>query len=204
MKQCIYFLVMFSIGFISCSEPFVKKELNQEIPLVSSTSVNENRKDSEANFPDFKNFRYPKFCLEGDKEPFLLKNGVFADKESGDEITFGRISYADVTGDDVDEAFVVLNIITGGSAMPHCVYIFSSENQKKEKVKLLWDFQTGDRADGGLRNIYRENGNLVIEKYISEEKSGDCCPKYFIKENYKWNNKIFEKQAEEKLLVKPN
>lgn len=30
---------------------------------------------------------------------------------------------------------------------------------------MIWDFDTGGRADGGLRQVYAEDGQLVIELY---------------------------------------
>lgn len=42
------------------------------------------------------------------------------------------------------------------SAIPYHVYIFTLENGKPE---VIWDFDTGDRADGGLRQSTRRTGN---------------------------------------------
>jgi hypothetical protein len=39
---------------------------------------------------------------------------------------------------------------------PYYVYIFIVENGKPE---LIWHFETGDRADGGLRQVFAEKGS---------------------------------------------
>ncbi len=204
MKHLVYILIV-GIGLAACSNSLAEKESNSEVTTSNSQIINENRKDTQlgdirADFPDFKNFKYPKFCLEGDTKSFVLKDGVYKNDDDDDHLIFAVAKYADVTGDGNDEALVIVDIITGGSAMPACVYIFTLENPNTKKVKLLWDFQTGDRANGGLRKIYGENGDLVIERYTTEEVFGACCPKYYIKETYKWNKGIFEKQTEEKFL----
>lgn len=77
---------------------------------------------------------------------------------------------------------------------------WKTEVMNWDGLDWLWDFQTGYHADGGLRRIYGENGDLVLERFSPEEKSGDCCAKYYIKETYKWNKNVFEKQTEEKFL----
>ncbi|MCV4614916.1 hypothetical protein OFM04_33990, partial [Escherichia coli] len=60
------------------------------------------------------------------------------------------------------EAVVILKIETGGSAIPQLVYIYK---WKDEKPELLWNFRTGDRADGGLKSIRAENGELIVELF---------------------------------------
>ena len=96
----------------------------------------------------------------------------------------------DVTGDGEDEAVVILKIETGGSAIPQLVYVFTWKDGKPE---LIWPFRTGDRADGGLKDVRAENGQLVIELYgqdrfilgqtetgkITDDREQLCCPTYF-------------------------
>ena len=70
---------------------------------------------------------------------------------------------------------------------------------------MIWHFRTGDRADGGLKDIRVENGLAVVElfgqdRYILGELdtakiTGDeeqlCCPTHFTKSRYKWNGNVF-------------
>ena len=114
--------------------------------------------------------------------------------------------YFDVTGDGQDEAVVILKIETAGSAIPQLVYIFSWKDGKPE---LIWPFRTGDRADGGLKDLRAENGMLVVELYgqdrfvlgqtetgkITDDREQLCCPTFFTRSFYKWNGKNFLMQG---------
>jgi hypothetical protein len=57
-------------------------------------------------------------------------------------------------------ALATLGWTTGDSAFPDLVYIYGLS---RGKPKLLWTFETGDRAAGGYRNVCAENGQLVVE-----------------------------------------
>jgi len=117
-------------------------------------------------------------------------------------MTYVTAKYLDVTGDGADEALVILKIETGGGAVPQIVYIFTWKDGKPE---LIWPFRTGDRADGGLKDLRVENGELIIELYGQDrfvlgqtetgKVTGDeqqlCCPMYFTRSFYKWNGKNF-------------
>lgn len=118
------------------------------------------------------------------------------------------INYGDITGDGAEEAMVVLSIENRGSATPYYVYIFTVENRKP---KLLWDFETGDRADGGLRQIYAENGQLVIDLFGKDRVVGGelyrgdeglCCPSSFTRTRYEWTGKGFQ-QISKEVLANP-
>ena len=91
---------------------------------------------------------------------------------------------------------------TTGAAIPQFVYIYE---WKEEKPELLWYFRTGDRADGGLKDLRVENNELVVELYgqdrflLGEVETGKitgdeeqlCCPTHFTRSAYKWNGTTF-------------
>ena len=176
---------------------------------------------------DFKNYTYP--LPHGWENPdgsdIKLVNGrvapVGAISNSGDlndeakadlkarrriGMSYVTTKFIDVTGDGQDEAVVVLKIETAGSAIPQIVYIFEWKNGEPE---LIWSFRTGDRADGGLKNVRVENGSFTVELYGQDrfllgqmetgKITGDieqlCCPKYFTRSFYKWNGKSFAMQG---------
>ncbi len=166
-------------------EPSAEKiELPEDEKIASSLF------SRRAEFPDFPNFRFPYYCFAPGGEPFSLVEGHYTDPGGG-EMTLSRVKYADVTGDGVDEALVVLAISTGGTSHPYCVYIFAANPDEADKPQLVWTFRTGDRADGGLRHVYGENGQLAVETYLPDEKNGDCCPKFFKREVYAFANGKF-------------
>lgn len=117
-------------------------------------------------------------------------------------LTYVTAKYFDLTGDREDEAVVILKVETGGSAIPQLVYVFT---WKDENPELLWPFRTGDRADGGLKDVRAENGEFVVELYgqdrfllgqtetgrITGDEEQLCCPTYFTRTAYRWNGNAF-------------
>jgi hypothetical protein len=148
---------------------------------------------------DFDNISYPRFPDYSDPSGRQKKYITLKPGEGGPNF----INYGEVTGDGVEDALVALGIDNRGSAIPHYVYIFTVE---KGKPKLIWDFETGDRADGGFRNVYADNGQLVIELFgkdrviggqLYKGDEGLCCPSSFTRTRYKWTGKNFEEISRE-------
>ena len=161
---------------------------------------------------DFKNYKYPlpRGWQDSDGKEVELVDGK-RPMEMTEEVERIGLSYVttkffDVTADGQDEAFVILKIETGGAAIPQLVYVFT---WKTDAPEMIWYFRTGDRADGGLKDIRAENGEAVIElfgqdRYIVGELdtakvTGDeeqlCCPTYFTRSRYKWNGSVFQIQG---------
>src|SRR4029077_12407536 len=161
--------------------PTAVKPISSPSPSASTISI----ANSPIRSVDFNKVTYPNF--------------VAYDASKAKQITLkagdGRpsfINFGDITGDGAEEAMVVLSIENRGSAIPYDVYIFTMANGKP---KVVWAFGAGDRADGGLRQLYADNGQLVIELfgkdrviggnlYIGDE--GLCCPSSFTRTSYKW------------------
>ena len=159
---------------------------------------------------DFSNFTFP----AGKSVPSItLVNGKLAtanNKKVGvSEIYLQTVAYDDVTGDGAKDALVVLGIVSGGSATPHHVYLYSVE---EDRPKFLWRFTSGDRADGGLRKVYGEKGELIVELYGKDREiggelfkgdEGACCPSAFTRTRYAWNNNYFQRAGSE-VLTNPD
>jgi hypothetical protein len=121
-------------------------------------------------------------------------------------MSFVTVKYMDLTGDGQDEALVVLKVETEGSAIPQIGYIFSWKGNAPE---LIWSFRTGDRADGGLKDVRAENGMMTVELYgqdrfllggnetgrITDDREQLCCPTSFTRSIYKWNGSSFVLQG---------
>ena len=117
-------------------------------------------------------------------------------------MSYVTAKYFDVTGDGEDEAVVILKVETGGSAVPQLAYVFTWKDGKPE---LIWPFRTGDRADGGLKDIRGESGEFIVELYgqdrfilgqtetgrITGDEEQLCCPTHFTRTAYKWNGSSF-------------
>ena len=171
---------------------------------------------------DFKNFTYPlpRGWQNPDGSDLALIDGrrmpvsKFIDEDMEDEekaearatrrigMSHVTTKYFDVTGDGQDDAIVILKVETTGNAIPQLVYIYEWKDGVPE---LVWNFRTGDRADGGLKDMRMENGELVIELYgqdrflLGETETGKitgdeeqlCCPVFFTRTFYKWNGRNF-------------
>ena len=141
---------------------------------------------------DFRNFTYPARPSIGGRGTFTLRNGELLPERDANGFVIGmwlrllKVVYGDITGEGAEEAIVIHNWITGGSAAPHVVYIYTLD---KRQPKFLWGTTTGDRADGGLKSAYVEGGNLVLETYSPEGNHGDCCPVAYIKTRYQLHGK---------------
>jgi hypothetical protein len=171
---------------------------------------------------DFRNFTFPlpRGWQHQDGDEITLVNGKLEPKfkDIQEEMTpeekaaaraerrigmsYVTTKYLDADNDGQDEAVVVLKVETGGNAVPQLVYVYTWKNDQPE---LLWNFRTGDRADGGLKDIRTENGEVVVELYgqdrfllgqaetskITGDEEQLCCPTYFTRTRYKWNGRVF-------------
>ena len=165
--------------------PPVLRSAQQPIPNLQAELIDARNKTTTSPIGsfDFKNYTYelPRGWQNPDGTAEIeLINGRIApiekdvndsmdDEESASAKTGRRIGlsyvttkYLDLTSDGQDEAIVVLKVETGGSAVPQLVYIF---DWKDDKPALIWPFRTGDRADGGLKDIRTENDEVVVELY---------------------------------------
>ena len=186
--------------------------LQPKIPNLQTELIDERNKKTASPIGefDFKNFSYPlpRGWQDADSKEVVLENGKrpMSEEEKKIGLSYITTKFFDITGDGQDESFVILKVDTGGAAIPQLVYVFTWKNEQPE---LIWNFRTGDRADGGLKDIRAENGETVIElfgqdRYIVGELdtakvTGDeeqlCCPTYFTRSRYKWNGNVFQLQG---------
>lgn len=183
-----------------------------KIPNLQSELLDQRNKTSDAAIAkfDFKNYTYPlPRGWQGNGETELeIENGIapMSQEEKQIGLSYVTTKFIDTTGDGQDEAVVVLKVVTAGSAIPQIVYVFTWKNNAPE---LIWYFRTGDRADGGLKDLRAENGDFLIELYgqdrfiLGETETGKitgdeeqlCCPPFFTRTAYKWNGKNFQMQG---------
>lgn len=147
---------------------------------------------------DFRNFRY----VFGEAS-WTLVNGTQPD--AGEEelrYEFDDVSYGDVTGDGRDEALVTITAETGGTMRPHWVFVYGAGARGPE---LLWAFESGDRAAGGLKSVSAEGGMLIVDLLgknmipsdpttfgaHDDTAQGACCPSMFTRTRYAWNGRAF-------------
>ncbi|HEV7699963.1 MAG TPA: hypothetical protein VGO43_07025 [Pyrinomonadaceae bacterium] len=151
---------------------------------------------------DFANFTYvwPSELVDAvkAKRKFTLTGGKLKPRKQQMGVSLGKVKYSDVTGDGIEEAIVSMSIQTGGSAIPGMVYVYSL---RSGRPSVLWYFSTGDRADGGLRNIYSEKTNLVVELFGPKKKGeADGQLKRFTRTRYVWQNGRFRRKTPKKII----
>jgi hypothetical protein len=178
---------------LACSRAQIKSPASQQAPVVASPAPKLVALPTPAQpirSIDFNNVAFPHYpeYTERAKRYVTLKPG-----EGGPAL----LNYGDVTGDGVEEAMMMLGIETRGSAIPEIVYIFTATNGGP---KLLWSFETGDRADGGFRNAYADHGELIVELYGKDRiigsnlyrgEEGLCCLSSFTRARYEWRGNRF-------------
>jgi hypothetical protein len=176
---------------------------------------------------DFTNHTYPlpRGWQNPDGSDIKLENGRVAPvaehlgEEMSDEekarrraerrigLSYVTTRFFDVTGDGIEEAIVILKIETGGSAIPQLVYVYEA---KDGQPNLIWNFRTGDRSDGGLKDIRPELGQVVLELYgqdrfllgeietgkITGDEEQICCPTHFTRSIYEWDKGRFTRKGD--------
>lgn len=198
-----------------------------QIPNLQAELLDDRGKSSHSPLVtiNFRNFTYPlpRGWQHPDGDEITLKDGHLephfrdvTEEMSPEEraasraerrigMSYVTTKYFDVDGDGLDEAAVILKVETGGSAIPQLVYLYA---WKDDKPELIWNFRTGDRADGGLKDLRAENGEIVVELYgqdrfllgqyetnkITDDEEQICCPTFFTRSFYKWNGKSFQMQ----------
>ncbi len=177
--------------------------------------------DSAIRQIDFANFTYPSKPIYSDgAKTFTLKDGEFKgrNRNPGLPAPFGvpypltlvAVVYGDVTGDEEEDAVVIINEKTAGTDCPDYGYVYRIEDNH---ARLIWSFAMGARADGGLRKIFAEDGELVIELYgkgarveeqlYGTDDSGACCPRFITRTRYQWRNGKFRRNGESEILPNP-
>jgi hypothetical protein len=157
---------------------------------------------------DFRNMDYPEtICANMPTESFRLRRGLFGTTDFGMKLR--SISFGDVSGDGNDEAIVAFDQLSDGSGSWNSVYVFALE-QKQPKV--IYVFETGDRAQGGLRTAFAEGGEFVLELWgpgntlertFGSDGTGLCCPWTFTRTRYQWLKQIFQQVGSPEILPNP-
>ena len=199
-----------------------------QVPNLQAEILDDRGKTSHSPLVtvDFKNFTYPlpRGWQHQDGDEITLTNGNLQPKFKNIEeemtpeekaaaraerrigMSYVTTKYFDVDADGLDEAAVIVKVETGGSSIPQLVYVYT---WKEDRPELIWNFRTGDRADGGLKDVRGENGELIIELYgqdrfllgetetskITDDEEQLCCPTYFTRSRYKWNGRNFQLQG---------
>jgi hypothetical protein len=155
---------------------------------------------------DFRNMTYPAYPIypKGEK-PFELRDGEYEGRTPEGALVLHtvwltNVMYGDVTRDGQEDAIVLLTERLAGIAIPCYVFVYTLE---ADRLKLLWAFETGDRGDGGLKQITSYDGDLVIELYgkgtyidgnLGNQDRETPAPRanFYTRSRYTWTGKRFD------------
>ncbi len=158
---------------------------------------------------DFGNFTYawyPSFLKPalGRRELTLVNKSFEVDLDNQQgiapvKVELAHVLYADLTEDGQEEAVVYL-----AGSVPTNSFLGNLLVYKllRGQPKLLWQHETGDRGNGGLRGFKVEGGRLIVEEYdpkVNAEESL-CCPKKFRRSFFRWKNGRFARDKSEVVL----
>lgn len=186
---------------VTCSTLTSKQPLvlpaTSPTPSISNTNQDVN---SEIRKIDFANFTYPaEPVYGGGLKTFTLRSRKYEGAPDFDPVYLTHLVYGDVTDDGKEEALVTLGISVRGSATPFVNYIYTEDDHHP---KLLWAFENGDRADEGLRQVYAENGGLVVERFSPIGKNGAFATQ-FTRTRFLWRGNRFVQNGTPELLPNP-
>ncbi len=173
----------------------------------SETKMNE--KNSPIRKVDFKNFTFSTGEDSKDKKELTLKDGKIEKTEKSEVISLGEVKYADLTGDEKEEAIVLINQGEGDKAKINSAYVYMLED---EDPKLLMSLASSDKVM--LKNIASNEGNLMVELFgdakfekgkwevtVPKEKmNAEKQPTIFTKTQFKWNGKEFAVEGKPEVL----
>ncbi len=220
-------LLLSCLVMIGCQKAHVAANEKPSVAVESNPLPQSSIKPSSTLIPnspirnfDFKNFSYPEavYGYLSRKKGIgnLGRSRYFYKLEDGGELeirdksgllknspaSLSSLVYEDLTGDSEPEALIELSILTGGSAMANELYVYTWSHKHPQKI---FSFSTGDRADGGFRKMYAENGDLMIELNAGDENAPDCdgCQSTrLMRIRYKWDGRKFVKVNQELLPIR--
>jgi hypothetical protein len=163
---------------------------------------------------DFRNFTYDWYPVDYDVpatgRKIVLKNGTmdtgFRYGKEPRQFFLREFKYGDLTSDGSEEAIVVLQIITSGTARPSLIFVYK---MLSDGPRRLWVYQTGDRWDHGYHDASIRDGQLLIERYkpsvikYQGQKHDMSASEAYIRDYYKWDGTSFRKIKTEETPVDP-
>jgi HEAT repeat protein len=136
---------------------------------------------------DFSNFTY-----QYQKENFQVINGEYTGNYSKDDppesFIVVAIQYGDLTGDGKEEAVILTQYNGGGSGSFENFYIYTLRDGQ---IVLLDQMEGGDRAGGGNKAFYIEDGNLYLINYDRGQNVCAACYDWERTHVLKWNGSKF-------------
>lgn len=137
---------------------------------------------------DFANRTYATALGDETPEQITVKDGEYerpndADGNSQGFFSAGKPVYGDVDGDGREDAIVITIDNGGGTGMFDVARLYMLRGADAVEVAVV---PGGDRGDGGLRDVAVEPGGLRVERFLSGDGDGACCPSKLTIEHWRW------------------
>lgn len=96
--------------------------------------------------------------------------------------------FGDLDGDGADEAVLVVYFNGGGTGRFTGIDVYGMRDGKEA---VIGGIPGGDRGDGGISDVKLEGKVVVVDRMMSMEGDGACCPSKLQHERWSWDGKAF-------------
>lgn len=139
---------------------------------------------------DFNNFSYPYKFQYGSKRKIniVLKKGEvkYEFKDNKGWFNLSDVYYVDLTGDEKQEAVVMLSHVSCGVSCDGGSALFYVYTLQQNKLKPLWKYETGSLAYGcGLKSLTVQNRKISMQLFgrcIAEKEESASIGKFQVKD----------------------
>ncbi len=154
-------LLVFQVDPFSLSKSFTREE------LANTSYLNESAK---AGVVQLVNGMHREPVAEGSATEFLV-------------MLTNHAVFGDVTGDDAEDAVVVLVSQPGGSGSFYDLAVVHRQNEALTNIARV---QLGDRVQ--IKSMHLENGEIVIDMLTQAPDDPMCCPTQYVSNHYVLEN----------------
>ena len=107
--------------------------------------------------------------------------------------------YGDVDGDGTEEAIIISVHNTGGTGQFDGADVYT---MRGGEPVVIGGIPGGDRGDGGLHGVTFEGPVVIVERMMSQDGDGACCPSKLQVERWRWTGgTLVEDEAARTLIV---
>jgi hypothetical protein len=163
---------------------------SQPKPTISNQSPARGL-DTSIRQIDFLNRTYETSMGDEAPEKITVKDGEYErpqgpDGDPGGFFSVRKPVYGDVDGDGREDAIVITVDNGGGTGMFDAALVYMMRDGQPTQVAVI---PGGDRGDGGLRAVEVEPGGVKVERFLSGDGDGACCPSKLTIEHWRWTGK---------------
>jgi len=96
--------------------------------------------------------------------------------------------FGDLTGDGAEEVVIITLEHLGGTGMFTSVDVYGMVEGAEAVIGTI---PGGDRGDGGIADVQIDGNAVAVDRYLSLEGDGACCPSQLQHERWTWDGTTF-------------